>query len=355
MSVPPHEHHEAPRPRSGRRSRPLYVAYGILSGLKEAIQYGLVFTALIAALFATRLLREESQIEVRAEVRRLIALQAGDEISVSLKNYNHSVRRAEGTTSLRLGDSVLTWLDPGPGSAESEQTLHSELGNSIAAIIRPSPETNGWTVQTADDPDNPRQVAQWPLDLEGCDERIIILDELYGPVACGSPTGTIVALDTSPGVPSYALELLLANLPGGRMEAILKDVEQTFRLEAKLTILNEGEATAKGIQLVTPPGWTVPESWRPGSNDPRCNDTGETEDRGFSLASLQSCVVTYVTGSDSRDVLPLTPPTFEAVPETAPLINIVVWILVAALVLMVLYLIADIVVNWQKRTAQANG
>lgn len=333
----------------------VYGAYGVLAGLKEAIQYGLVFSALIAALFATRLLREPSQIEVRAEARRLIAMKAPDEVSEILKSHNHAVRRAEGTTSARLGDSVLTWLDTVPGSAETEQTLLGELGNTVTSVIRPSTDSDAWNLQMAEDPETLLEVDRWPPQLEGCDPRILVINELYGPVACASPLGTIIALDGSPGVPGYAQELLLTDIPSARLAEILDEVEQTFRLEAKLTVLNEGESTAKGVQVVAPPGWTVPESWQPGDSDPRCNDTGETGDRGFSLGALNSCVVTYVTLSNSREALPLTPPTFTAVAETPPLIDVVIWILGLALVLMVLYFVADIAVNWSKRTGKLAG
>jgi hypothetical protein len=349
---------EVGSPRNSRPWRIVYNLYGGLAIIREAIQYGLVFSALIAALFATKLLREPPQLELHAEVRRLIAMRAHEEIAEILQNYNRMVRKEEGTRTRELGGSALTWLDPRPGSVEAEQSLLGGLGDTVQAIIRPSPDHPGlWVVQRQADAFTP--LPEDPIDwrgVEGCDGRtLIVIDQLYGPVACVSPLGSLVALDGSPGIPVYAQELIQeTDLGANQLSEKLHRADQAFRLEARVTILNGGDSTENGIRLLAPPGWRVPDAWRAGSNNPRCNGSGQA-DNEITLGPLRSCVVTYVTEQNSRAFLPLTPPTFDAVPETPPLVGLVFWILIAALLLMVLYLIADGLVNWGMRTGQSGG
>lgn len=356
MARPPPDRLVGPSRKAGRRWRALYGVYGVLGVIREAIQYGLVFSALIAALFATRLLREPSQIEARTEARRLIALHVEDvDVDQILKDYNNAVRRGEGVSSSRLGSSVTTWLEPIAGSAQTEQQLLSELGGGVEAIIRPSTQPDAWILQQ---PGSERTIGPndpWP-DLQGCDERVKAINARYGPVACAETAGTLWALEGSPGVPRYAQDLLLGTTLGYQtFDDLLGRIEEAFRLEAKVSVLNEGDSVATGVRVLVPPGWTVPPVWQPRNNEQNCRSSGENEASDFSLGALGSCVVTYVLEPDSRGFLPLTPPAFGGTAEEPPLIGVVVWILIAAGVLVLLYLIADLLVNWDKRTGQAGG
>jgi hypothetical protein len=331
----------------------LYGVYGVLGVIREAIQYGLVFSALIAALFATRLLKEPSQIEARTEARRLIALAVTDEtVDGILKEYNHAVRRGEGVTNAKLGSSVATWLEPVPGSAQTEQQLLSELGRTVDGIVRPSAEPGAWTHQRLGSETSIRKGDRWP-NIDGCDERVVAINARYGPLACAAPSGTLWALEGSPGVPKYAQDLFLrTTLRTEDLDSLLARIEAAFRLEAKVSIFNEGDNSSRGIRVVVPPGWTVPKVWSPRNNPDNCRASGEDPNSDFTLGALGSCLVTYVLEPDARGFLPLTPPSFAATAEEPPLLGIVFWILIVAGILVVLYLVADLLVNWDRRTGQ---
>jgi hypothetical protein len=363
---------------NGEAPRWLRTIHAGLAPIKEAIQFGLVFTALIAALFATDLLRETLEVDVRTEVVRIIdegEMRPPEDVAIVVRNYNEQVRKGEDSRVVDVGGSRLSWIDPAPGSHETEQALTRELGETVDVIVRPSPgEPSSWAFIrenregfvgfTTTGPPQPQALyaifeeAGEDFGLKRCDARVLVVNNLYGPVACAEPLGSIVALAGSPGIPAYAQELMKrTNLSPDQLRATLLTIEESFILEATVTISNEGESLAEGIQLVVPPGWSVAEWWRAGHGDPRCSDAGDDEHADFSLGSLQSCEVTYESSTASPASLPRTPPVFNATPDPPSIGVVVIAILILSGVFTLLYGVADAVVNWKQRVegSQSNS
>lgn len=139
--------------RNHPRRGAAYWLYRVLDPIRETLQFVLLFSTLIAALFATRLLREPHQVEVRAHTVRVIdeteVPSIPDDVEAILKSYNGTVRRGEGTASTKIGGSDLVWLDPTPGTPDAEQALLSELGPTFDAVLRPIAASETWLLQDA--------------------------------------------------------------------------------------------------------------------------------------------------------------------------------------------------------------
>jgi hypothetical protein len=230
--------------------------------------------------------------------------------------------------------------------------LLEEVAATSEVIVRPSGAGEGWERIAHVKPQPiPDDTSRWSEGVEACAEWVVVIDGLYGPVACVLPGPSFEPLESSPGIPAYVEGLLETYEGSGEdLQETLQAIEDAFRLEARLTILNEGDETAQEIVLVGPPEWTYSTEVRPRRGTGPCKGSGENENEDFSLAPLQRCGVAYVGETASRGMLPLTPPPFEAVPETPPLLDAVVGTLIVAAAFMVLYAIADGVVNWGKRT-----
>jgi hypothetical protein len=317
----------------------------LLCSLKDGVDFGLKFFAVITALFAVKLLSDQPELTVNADVVRLIhigtvaepldilcptpteAAEVADTpqippvVAVACR-YNDRVRAGENVTTELVATSsgsrtVLTRLIPLPGSDDAIAAPNLEEG--VTGIVRPEsialprgplldgPTGGGlprirWILQTAEgETERLPSPENWPADprLEGCDARLAILVARYGPVACLVPVGTAVALGGSSGLPIYALELMQATgasaIDADALQLALARIESAFVFEARLTVSNEGKGNANSTELVVPLGFTsqVVEGER------ACPGRDRSGSYDFILKAAESCEVIYLSSPQS--------------------------------------------------------
>lgn len=358
----------------------------LFQSLKDGVDFGLKFFAVITALFAVRLLSDQPELALNADVVRVIdagAVTGSDvpcpsqtdataptdppeipyEVAVACR-FNDRVRAGEGVDTRVISSSsgsriILTQLLPAPGSDDA--IALPNLDASVTAIVRPrsialrggvegtptpGPRRVRWILQTLDgETEQLPPPEEWPEDprLEGCDSRLVVLVTRYGPTACLVPLGIPVALGGSSGLPTYALELMKApegsGIDADALQSALERIESAFAFEAQLTISNEGKGNANSTQIVSPPGFEPREIEGEGA----CPGPDSSGNFDFILTAAETCQALYVSAPQSLADTG-TPLSFGATASNAhPAAPTAIFLTaIAAIVFVILFVVIDV-------------
>lgn len=245
----------------------------------------LALLAAMAALATARFIQDVPDLRLEAEVARLIDASAVSDHPRQVRDivdaYNASVRSSAGE---RLDNLTVKQLFPATAGPGTPINL-----DSAERYVAYSQDLGGWAVYTGTEIQAVPQRVAW-TDIDGCDERVTVLDERYGPVVCLPPSGAVQPFGESLGVPGYARELARLELTPGELDAVLRTIERSQYLEARLVVFNDGSGAARNVQVAAPESFAFD-----GARvvERRCARSGLSAQESFPMPGQQHCRLVY--------------------------------------------------------------
>lgn len=322
------------KPADDDRSEGTWKWSRTLGSIKSGIDVALKLSVVVALLQAVQLVGEAPDLNTSVQTVRLIdaGKLRGEEVwqeaaRQAAAGYNELLDAREQLESVTVGTSTLFFL---PVEVPNDDRTPVRL----APLVYFSTELDRWVL--LDEVGNARPLPEdrslWSEEagLGACDERVIVIDSLYGRTGCQPRDGELVALVGGSGIPLYA-SILLARLAAGpdaaegtlpALEAndlrrALVALDGAFHLRSTLQINNIGDGDAEDVRIATPSISALDEdgastfvvSEFTAVDRGTCGDTGSSAETDFRLGQ-ESCSLQFRTETATRDQLPVAPPNF---------------------------------------------